>query len=52
MTVIDRMLDEFNRGGRLAGAGFYDYNEDGSRGAMWPGLREAFPRSQTPPPSP
>ena len=43
MSVIDRMLDEFNRGGRLAGAGFYDYNDDGSRGALWPGLREAFP---------
>jgi 3-hydroxyacyl-CoA dehydrogenase/enoyl-CoA hydratase/3-hydroxybutyryl-CoA epimerase len=42
-TVIDRMLDEFNRGGRLAGAGFYDYNEDGSRGSLWAGLRDAFP---------
>jgi 3-hydroxyacyl-CoA dehydrogenase/enoyl-CoA hydratase/3-hydroxybutyryl-CoA epimerase len=41
--VIDRMLDEFDRGGRLTGAGFYEYNEDGSRGSLWPGLRDAFP---------
>ncbi len=30
-TVIDRMLDEFERGGRLAGKGFYEYDEDGKR---------------------
>jgi 3-hydroxyacyl-CoA dehydrogenase/enoyl-CoA hydratase/3-hydroxybutyryl-CoA epimerase len=40
--VIDRMLDEYDRGGRLAGKGFYDY-EDGKRSALWAGLREAFP---------
>ena len=39
--VIDRMLDEFGRGGRLAGAGFYDY-VDGKRAGLWPGLRDAF----------
>lgn len=39
--VIDRMLDEFNRAGKLAGAGFYDY-EDGKRKGLWPGLKEAF----------
>jgi 3-hydroxyacyl-CoA dehydrogenase/enoyl-CoA hydratase/3-hydroxybutyryl-CoA epimerase len=39
--VVDRMLDEFDRGGRLAGAGFYDY-EDGKRAGLWPGLRSAF----------
>ena len=42
-TVIDRMLDEFDRGGRLAGKGFYEYGEDGKRGRLWSGLREAFP---------
>jgi 3-hydroxyacyl-CoA dehydrogenase / enoyl-CoA hydratase / 3-hydroxybutyryl-CoA epimerase len=42
-TVIDRMLDEFDRGGRLAGKGFYEYDEDGKRTRLWPGLREAFP---------
>jgi 3-hydroxyacyl-CoA dehydrogenase/enoyl-CoA hydratase/3-hydroxybutyryl-CoA epimerase len=40
--VIDRMLDEHNRGGRAAGAGFYEY-EDGKRTRLWPGLRDAFP---------
>jgi 3-hydroxyacyl-CoA dehydrogenase/enoyl-CoA hydratase/3-hydroxybutyryl-CoA epimerase len=39
--VIDRMLDEFGRGGRLAGAGFYDY-EDGRRTGLWSGLDAAF----------
>jgi 3-hydroxyacyl-CoA dehydrogenase/enoyl-CoA hydratase/3-hydroxybutyryl-CoA epimerase len=40
--VIDRMLDEYDRGGRLAGAGFYEY-EDGKRVGLWKGLRDAFP---------
>ncbi|MGP0103426.1 MAG: 3-hydroxyacyl-CoA dehydrogenase NAD-binding domain-containing protein [Solirubrobacteraceae bacterium] len=43
LQVIDRMLDELDRGGRLAGGGFYEYGEDGSRGALWSGLRDAFP---------
>jgi 3-hydroxyacyl-CoA dehydrogenase/enoyl-CoA hydratase/3-hydroxybutyryl-CoA epimerase len=46
-TVIDRMLDEFGRGGKLAGAGFYDY-EDGRRTRLWPGLRQAFPPVEDP----
>ncbi|WP_415953502.1 3-hydroxyacyl-CoA dehydrogenase NAD-binding domain-containing protein [Streptomyces sp. KLOTTS4A1] len=40
--VIDRMIDEFDRKGRSSGAGFYEYGEDGKRGALWPGLREHF----------
>ncbi|MEI5519387.1 3-hydroxyacyl-CoA dehydrogenase NAD-binding domain-containing protein [Streptomyces brasiliscabiei] len=43
-TVIDRMVDEFARPGRSGGAGFYDYAPDGSRGKLWPGLREHFTR--------
>jgi 3-hydroxyacyl-CoA dehydrogenase / enoyl-CoA hydratase / 3-hydroxybutyryl-CoA epimerase len=39
--VIDRMLDEFGRPGKLEGAGFYTY-ADGRRTGLWPGLREAF----------
>jgi 3-hydroxyacyl-CoA dehydrogenase/enoyl-CoA hydratase/3-hydroxybutyryl-CoA epimerase len=39
--VIDRMLDEFERPGKLEGAGFYEY-ADGKRVRLWPGLREAF----------
>jgi len=46
-TVVNRMLDEFGRGGKLAGAGFYDY-EDGKRTRLWPGLREAFPPVEDP----
>lgn len=40
--VVDRMIDEFDRPGRLAGRGFYEY-EDGRRGRLWPGLATAFP---------
>jgi 3-hydroxyacyl-CoA dehydrogenase / enoyl-CoA hydratase / 3-hydroxybutyryl-CoA epimerase len=39
--VVDRMVQEFDRGGRLAGAGFYEY-ADGKRAGLWPGLRDAF----------
>ncbi|GAA2284343.1 3-hydroxyacyl-CoA dehydrogenase [Streptomyces ruber] len=41
-AVVDRMVDEFGRTGRSGGAGFYEYGEDGSRGRLWPGLREHF----------
>ncbi|WP_033213162.1 3-hydroxyacyl-CoA dehydrogenase NAD-binding domain-containing protein [Kitasatospora phosalacinea] len=42
-TVMDRMLDEFDRPGRSGGAGFYEY-ENGRRTRLWPGLREHFVR--------
>ena len=41
-AVIGRMLDEFDRPGRLEGRGFYDY-EDDVRAGLWKGLRDAFP---------
>jgi len=47
--VIDRMLDKFDRPGRLEGKGFYEYAEGtpqggtGKRTRLWPGLRDAFP---------
>ncbi|PVE12620.1 3-hydroxyacyl-CoA dehydrogenase NAD-binding domain-containing protein [Streptomyces scopuliridis] len=41
-AVIDRMVDEFGRPGRSGGAGFYEYDEDGRRTRLWPGLREHF----------
>ncbi|EHR62853.1 3-hydroxyacyl-CoA dehydrogenase NAD-binding domain-containing protein [Saccharomonospora cyanea] len=41
-AVIDRMLDEFDRKGRSAGAGFYEYDSEGKRAGLWPGLREAW----------
>jgi 3-hydroxyacyl-CoA dehydrogenase / enoyl-CoA hydratase / 3-hydroxybutyryl-CoA epimerase len=43
IKVIDAMLDEHDRPGRLEGRGFYAYGEDGKRAGLWPGLREAFP---------
>jgi 3-hydroxyacyl-CoA dehydrogenase/enoyl-CoA hydratase/3-hydroxybutyryl-CoA epimerase len=45
--VIDRMLDEFDRPGRLEGNGFYAY-ADGKRAGLWPGLRDAFPSVDDP----
>lgn len=44
-AVIDRMVDEFDRPGRSGGAGFYDYDADGRRTRLWPGLREHFTRA-------
>jgi 3-hydroxyacyl-CoA dehydrogenase/enoyl-CoA hydratase/3-hydroxybutyryl-CoA epimerase len=46
-AVIDRMLDEFERPGRLEGKGFYDY-ADGKRVGLWRGLRDAFPPVEDP----
>ncbi|SEP83845.1 3-hydroxyacyl-CoA dehydrogenase NAD-binding domain-containing protein [Streptomyces radiopugnans] len=43
-AVIDRMVDEFGRTGRSGGAGFYEYDADGRRAGLWPGLREHFTR--------
>ncbi|HKO28179.1 MAG TPA: 3-hydroxyacyl-CoA dehydrogenase family protein, partial [Solirubrobacteraceae bacterium] len=40
--VIDAMLDEHDRPGKLEGKGFYEY-ADGKRTRLWPGLRDAFP---------
>ena len=44
-AVLDRMLNEFGRAGRLAGAGFYEY-VDGVRQRLWPHLAEAFGASR------
>jgi 3-hydroxyacyl-CoA dehydrogenase / enoyl-CoA hydratase / 3-hydroxybutyryl-CoA epimerase len=40
--LMDRMVDEFGRKGRSSGAGFYSYDENGQRTALWPGLVEHF----------
>ena len=40
-AVIDRMVSEFGRSGRAAGAGFYDYPR-GAPKKLWPGVREHF----------
>jgi 3-hydroxyacyl-CoA dehydrogenase/enoyl-CoA hydratase/3-hydroxybutyryl-CoA epimerase len=47
-AVIDRMLDEFDRPGRLEGRGFYEYDADGRRTGLWSGLRDAFPPIEDP----
>lgn len=47
--IIDRMIDEFDRPGRGAGAGFYEYDADGRRLGLWPGLREHFGREDVDP---
>jgi 3-hydroxyacyl-CoA dehydrogenase/enoyl-CoA hydratase/3-hydroxybutyryl-CoA epimerase len=44
--VVDRLLAE-GRGGKLAGAGYYDY-EDGKRSGLWKGLKELFPEIADP----
>ena len=41
--TIARMVDEFGRKGKAAGAGFYEYPADGKK-YLWPGLREHFTR--------
>jgi 3-hydroxyacyl-CoA dehydrogenase/enoyl-CoA hydratase/3-hydroxybutyryl-CoA epimerase len=45
--IIDRMLDEFDRPGKLEGRGFYEY-VDGKRTRLWTGLRDAFPSVEDP----
>ncbi|ALE92749.1 3-hydroxyacyl-CoA dehydrogenase [Arthrobacter alpinus] len=39
--VIDTMLEKFDRKGKLAGAGFYNY-ADGHRTGLWEGLKETY----------
>jgi 3-hydroxyacyl-CoA dehydrogenase/enoyl-CoA hydratase/3-hydroxybutyryl-CoA epimerase len=41
-AVVDRMVLEFDRKGRSTGSGFYDYDENGKRTGLWPGLAEHF----------
>jgi 3-hydroxyacyl-CoA dehydrogenase / enoyl-CoA hydratase / 3-hydroxybutyryl-CoA epimerase len=44
--IVDEML-EAGRGGKLAGAGYYDY-VDGKRTGLWKGLKEMFPEIDDP----
>lgn len=41
-AVMRRLVEEFGREGRSSGAGFYEYDEDGTRQHLWPGLADAF----------
>jgi 3-hydroxyacyl-CoA dehydrogenase / enoyl-CoA hydratase / 3-hydroxybutyryl-CoA epimerase len=45
--VVTTMIEE-GRPGRLRGKGFYDYDENGGRGALWPGLKDLFPPKDVP----
>ncbi len=44
-ATIDRMVEEFGRKGKAAGAGFYEYPTDGGKKFLWPGLREHFKKA-------
>ena len=41
--VVGTMINEYQRGGRAHGGGFYEYAQDGSK-AIWPGLFELYYR--------
>src|SRR5690606_19896869 len=43
----EKML-ELGRPGRLRGAGFYEYGEDGKRQGLWQGIAEHFPSNDEP----
>ena len=47
--VIDTMIG-IGRPSRLAGAGFYEYDESGRRQGLWSGLAEQFPVAAEQPP--
>ncbi len=43
--LVERMVKEFDRNGRAAGAGFYEYPaEKGARKYLWPELKNLFER--------
>ncbi|WP_310961849.1 3-hydroxyacyl-CoA dehydrogenase NAD-binding domain-containing protein [Nocardioides terrisoli] len=46
-NVVDTMI-EAGRPGRLRGAGFYEYDENGKRQGLWKGLAELFPSNPEP----
>ncbi len=47
--IVERMVKEFDRNGRAAGAGFYDYPaEKGARKSLWPELQTLFEKPATP----
>ena len=47
--VIDTMID-LGRSSKLVGKGFFDYDENGKRTGLWPGLAETFPVADEQPP--
>ncbi|MGO3327430.1 3-hydroxyacyl-CoA dehydrogenase NAD-binding domain-containing protein [Gordonia sp. (in: high G+C Gram-positive bacteria)] len=45
-AVVDKMV-ELGRTSKKDGKGFYDYDEEGKRGLIWPGVRENFKSGST-----
>ncbi|OOG51889.1 3-hydroxyacyl-CoA dehydrogenase NAD-binding domain-containing protein [Polaromonas sp. C04] len=46
--LVERMVKEFDRNGRAAGSGFYDYPaEKGARKSLWPQLKALFEKPDT-----
>ncbi|WP_298932291.1 3-hydroxyacyl-CoA dehydrogenase NAD-binding domain-containing protein [uncultured Ramlibacter sp.] len=44
--IVERMVKEFDRNGRAAGAGFYDYpQEKGAKKFLWPQLKPLFEKA-------
>lgn len=41
-AIINTMLDQHERAGKAAGAGFYEYPTDGSKKYLWPELANLF----------
>ncbi|NKI17830.1 3-hydroxyacyl-CoA dehydrogenase [Spongiibacter sp. KMU-166] len=39
--ILDKMVNEYGRRGKVHGGGYYDYPEGGKK-RIWPGLKEAF----------
>ena len=46
-AIVEKMV-ELGRPGRAGGAGFFDYDENGRRLGLWPGLAEHFPAQADP----
>jgi 3-hydroxyacyl-CoA dehydrogenase/enoyl-CoA hydratase/3-hydroxybutyryl-CoA epimerase len=46
-VVLDRMTGEYGRFGKVRGAGFYEYPEDGKK-HLWPELQTIFPAQGEP----
>ncbi|MDE1460745.1 3-hydroxyacyl-CoA dehydrogenase NAD-binding domain-containing protein [Spartinivicinus poritis] len=44
--VLDKLLIEYDRKGRAAGKGFYDYPQQGKK-QLWPNLVQLFPNTTT-----
>ena len=45
--LIERMVNEFERPGRVGGAGFYDYSTEGEfKKSLWPQLKPLFEKAE------